>query len=72
VIAWKIRELLGYKSTNVPFGFSSTHDDKLVEDFDSTIDPSNYNASKSGFSYYTCNFNPTLEQAAGSIEFNNK
>ncbi|MGH8556527.1 MAG: GlcG/HbpS family heme-binding protein, partial [Methylococcales bacterium] len=72
VIAWKIRERLGngaYKSTNVPFGLSASLNDMLIQDIiqDTTYGAPGY--SPSTYGHPRCRNNPTVEQAAGSIEF---
>jgi hypothetical protein len=72
-VAWKVREALrggAYTRTNVPWGLSADHDDKLIQDITPT---GNYNPnggpghSTSGFGHPVCVMNPTDANDGGSI-----
>lgn len=72
VIAWKIREQLAsgaYKSTNVPFGLSAKYNDMLIQDIIPDTKTGGAGFSESSYGHPQCRNNPTVEQAAGSIEF---
>jgi hypothetical protein len=72
VLAWRVRELLrngAYRVANLPWGLSSSHDDKLIQDV--TPNPAGgVGHSASGYGHILCQNNPTDANDYGSIEGN--